>query len=81
MLNVLTFIVNNGWKVWGKYVEMKGNSNFMINIPTRKWSFSNEVIHMGFRLVSKFKRFRRQEKTKIKFTWVNRDMEAQSIED
>ena len=73
MLNALTFIVNNWWKYWGDYVEVKGDSNLAMNFLTGEWSPSYEVMT---ELVSKIKRFRREEKMKIKFTWVNRDMEV-----
>ena len=71
MLNILTFIVNNKWKYWGDFVELKGNSNLVMNILKRGWSPSDNVIA---ELFSKIKRFRKEEKIRIKFTWVSRDM-------
>ena len=37
VLNALVFIVNNGWKYWGDYVKLKGNSNLVMNFPAREW--------------------------------------------
>ena len=68
MFNALTFIVNNGWKYWGDYEEVKGNSNLAMDFLTGEWSPSDEVIT---ELVSKIKGFRREEKMKIKFSWVS----------
>ena len=76
MLNALSFIVNNRWKYWGNYVEVKGDSNLAMNFLIREWSPSDEVMT---ELVSKTKRYRREEKMKIKFTSVSRDTEAQPI--
>ena len=78
MLNALTFIVNNGWKYWGDYVEVKDDSNLAMNFLTGEWSPSDEVMT---ELVSKIKRFRREERMKIKFTWVSRDTKAQPTAD
>ena len=49
-----------------------------MNFLTGEWYPSNEVM---IKLVSKVKRFRREEKMKIEFTWVSRDTEAQPIAD
>ena len=38
VLTTLKFIVNNGWKYWGDYVELKGNSNLIMNFLTGEWS-------------------------------------------
>ena len=65
MLNALTFIVKNGWKYWDDYVEVKGDSSLAMNFLTGEWSPSDEEMT---ELVSKIKRFRREEKMKVKFT-------------
>ena len=70
MLNALMFIVNKGWKYQGDCIELKGDSNLAMNFLMRKWSTLNEVMA---ELVSQIKRFKREEKMKIKFTWVSRD--------
>ena len=64
MLNASIFIVNNGWKYWGDYEEVKGDSNLAMNFFMEEWSLLDEVM---VELVLKIKRFRREEKTKIKF--------------
>ena len=63
--------MNNKWKYWGDFVELKGNSNLVMNILKRGWSPLDNVIA---ELFSKIKRFRKEEKIRIKFTWVSRDM-------
>ena len=70
--------MNNGWKYWGIYVEVKCNSNLAMNFFTGEWSYYDEVMT---ELVLKIKRFRREKKMKIKFTWISRDTEAQPIAD
>ena len=57
--------MNNKCKYYGDYVEVKGDSNLVMNFLTGEWSPSDEMIT---ELVSKIKRFRREKKMKIKFT-------------
>ena len=71
MLNILIYIVNDWWKYSGNYVEVKGNSNLAMSFLTREWSPSDEVIA---EIVLKLKRFRKEKKMKIKFTWASRDI-------
>ena len=48
--------------------------NFLIG----EWSPSDEVM---IELVSKIKRFRKEEKMKVRFTWISRNTGAQPIAD
>ena len=41
-----------------------------------EWSLSDKVMN---ELVLKIKRFKREEKMNIKFTWIGKDMEEQLI--
>ena len=76
MFNTLTFFVNNGWKYWG--VEVKGDSNLAMNFLTGEWSPSDKVMT---ELLLRIKMFRREDKMKIKFTWISRNKELQPIAD
>ena len=64
MLNASMFIVKNGWKYWGEYVEVKGESNLAMNFLMGELSPSDEVMT---ELDSKIKRLRKEEKIKIMF--------------
>ena len=70
--------MNNGWKYWGDYLEVKDDCKLAMNFLVGEWSFSNEVMT---ELISKIKRFKREERMMIKYTWISWDMEAQPIAD
>ena len=66
-------IVNNGWKYWGDFIELKDDSNLTMNFLTGEWFLQKEVMT---KVALKIERFRRKEKMKIKCARVRRDTEA-----
>ena len=57
-------------------MEVKGDSKLATNFFMGEWFLADEVIT---ELVSQIKRFRREEKMNIKFTWVSMDTKLQPI--